>query len=157
MTLYLSFRSQDVGGAVAGPRLLDGDGTAIPLALRLVGEAEIASRVAGRNLLIAVHGFNVSGEYGARSLGKLEPRLGLSALDLFIGVLWPGDFWLPVVNYPFTRSRAPYRWIAAAGWRIIAAAGSGRHKASPSSRTVSARASCSRRSRISIGRRASSA
>jgi hypothetical protein len=34
-------------------------------------------------------------------LGQLEPRLGLSALDLFIGVLWPGDFWLPVVNYPF--------------------------------------------------------
>src|SRR5581483_6449595 len=26
---------------------------------------------------------------------------GLAAADLFIGVLWPGDYWLPVVNYPF--------------------------------------------------------
>ncbi len=102
MTLYLSFRERDVGGAVAGPRLLAGDGTASPPALRIVGEAEIASLVAGRNLLFAVHGFNVSGAYGARSPGQLEPRLGLSAaLDRFIGVLWPGDFWLPVVNYPF--------------------------------------------------------
>jgi hypothetical protein len=101
MTLYLNFRSQSVGGTVVDPYLLEGDGTVSSPVLRALGGAEIASRIAGKNVLFAVHGFNVSYQYGACSLGQLEPQLGLGPSDVFIGVLWPGDYWLPVVNYPF--------------------------------------------------------
>jgi hypothetical protein len=102
MTAYLSFRSQNVGGGVVHPpRPMIGDGTADPPALRVAGAAELAALVAGKNVLFGVHGFNVSYDRGARSLGQLEPLLGLSASDVFIGVLWPGDFWIPVINYPF--------------------------------------------------------
>src|SRR6516165_913330 len=101
MTVFLSFRSQPVGGAVTGPTVLRGDGTLSPLALTPVSALELVSTIAGKNILFAVHGFNVSMEAGARSLGQLEPQLGLTANDVFIAVLWPGDYWLPVVNYPF--------------------------------------------------------
>ncbi len=101
MTLYLNFRSQGVGGAVIDPYVLQGDAAASPLALRAVGWMELASLVGGKNVLFAAHGFNVSYEHGARSLAQLEPQLGLAASDVFFGVLWPGDYWLPFVNYPF--------------------------------------------------------
>jgi hypothetical protein len=101
VTLFLTFRERDVAGAIAGPRLLEGDGTANPLVLRPLSDSEIAPRVGGRNLLFAAHGFNVSGPRGARSLARLEPALGLGPADLYIAVLWPGDWWIPVVNYPF--------------------------------------------------------
>jgi Alpha/beta hydrolase of unknown function (DUF900) len=101
VTVYLSFRSCPVGGAVADPHGLEGDGTADPPALASLPAVALAARAAGKNVLFAVHGFNVSYDHGARSLGQLEPQLGLGASDLFVALLWPGDFWLPAVNYPF--------------------------------------------------------
>lgn len=101
MTLYLSFRSSGIDGSVIAPRVFEGDGTRRKPALRLVEPIEVASLVSGRNVLFGVHGFNVSRDEGIRSLGRLEPHLGLTSSDVFIGVLWPGDSWLPVVNYPF--------------------------------------------------------
>ncbi len=101
MSLYLNFRSQSVGGSVVDPYVLEGDGTASPPELRSVDWNNLGSLVSGRNVLFGVHGFNVSYEFGARSLGQLEPHLGLTPADVFFGVLWPGDYWLPVVNYPF--------------------------------------------------------
>ena len=101
MTLYLNFRSAATGGAVVDPYVLEGDPTASPLILRPVGWPELTRIVAGKNILFAAHGFNVSYEQGARSFFQLEPQLGLSASDVFFGVLWPGDYWVPVINYPF--------------------------------------------------------
>jgi len=102
MTLFLNFRSQAVGGAVIQPYVLEGNGAVpTPPALRAIGDSEFAARAAGKNVLFAVHGFNVSYEDGARSLGQLEAQLDLTATDIYLGVLWPGDYWLPVVNYPF--------------------------------------------------------
>lgn len=101
MTLYLSFRSDSVGGSIVDGEAFEGDGTRPTPSLRSVGAGEIGARVAGRNVLLGVHGFNVSREEGMRSLGRLEPHLGLGSSDVFLGVLWPGDFWLPVINYPF--------------------------------------------------------
>src|SRR6266852_8860416 len=99
MTLYLTLRSRSVGGAVVDPRVLEGDGTASPLTLSAVAATQIGARVASKHVLFGVHGFNVSYQHGACSLGQLEPYLGLTAADVFFGVLWPGDYWLPVVNY----------------------------------------------------------
>jgi len=101
MTYFLNFRVQDVGGAVVDPYLLEGDGTAAPLALSVVPWAQIPSIVAGKNLLFATHGFNTSYQEGAYSLGVLDRYIALASPSLFIGMLWPGDSWLPVVDYPF--------------------------------------------------------
>ncbi len=101
MTLYLNFRSQAVAGSVIDPIVLSGDGTAGQPALQVLPPAKLAALTAGKTVLFGVHGFNVNRDEGIRALARLEPRLQLSSGDVFIGVLWPGDFWIPVINYPF--------------------------------------------------------
>jgi hypothetical protein len=105
MTYFLNFRSQAVGGAVVDPYLIEGDGAAANLALATVPLWKVPAVLNGKSLLFAAHGFNVSYQGGACALGNLETYLlstdALTVQDLFIGVLWPGDFWIPVVNYPF--------------------------------------------------------
>jgi hypothetical protein len=101
MTFFLDFRTKSVGGAVVNPRLFEGDGTASPLALTLIANARVPAIVNGRNLLFAAHGFNVSRSKGACSLGLLDQYLALAPPNLFVGLLWPGDSWLPIVDYPF--------------------------------------------------------
>jgi hypothetical protein len=101
MTYFLNFRTQGVGGAVIDPYLLQGDGITVPPALSVVPWASVPSIVAGKNLLFATHGFNVSYQDGACSLGLLDGFLNLASPNLFVGMLWPGDAWLPVVDYPF--------------------------------------------------------
>ena len=78
------------------PRVIASDGATSTE----VSISALASRAAGRDVLLATHGFNVSREDGIRSLARLEARLRPTASELFLGVLWPGDFWIPVVNYP---------------------------------------------------------
>ena len=107
MTLYLNFRSQGTGGSIVDPYLLEGDGTVDPPALAAVQWNAIQGKVVGKDVLLAIHGFNVNYRRGAGSFGLLDGDLGLSNdSELFIGVLWPGDFWIPVVNYPFEGSDA---------------------------------------------------
>lgn len=106
MTYFLNFRAQGVGGAVIDPYLLEGDGTTDPPVFSVVPWPQVPSIVAGRNLLFATHGFNVSYQDGACSLGLLDRYLSLASPNLFIGLLWPGDAWLPIVDYPFEGSVA---------------------------------------------------
>jgi hypothetical protein len=101
VTYFLNFRTRGVGGAVVDPYFLEGDGAASPPNFSVVPEALIPSIVGGKNLLFATHGFNVSYMAGACSLGLLARYLDLAAPSLFIGMLWPGDSWLPIVDYPF--------------------------------------------------------
>ena len=101
MTYFLNFRSQGVGGAVVDPYLLQGNGAADQPALSVIPWAQVPSIFHGRNILFATHGFNVSYQDGARSLGLLDQYLGLTPPNLFVGMLWPGDSWIPVVDYPF--------------------------------------------------------
>src|SRR5258707_905023 len=106
MTLYLTCRSQSVGGAIVDPYLLEGNGTEAPPALKTVAWADIAAKVAGKDVLLGVHGFNVNYRSGANSFGLLDGSLGLAESEVFIGVLWPGDFWMPAGDYPFEGSDA---------------------------------------------------
>ena len=101
MTHFLNFRAAGVGGAAIDPYLLEGDGTADPPALKAVPWAEVPGIFAGRNILFATHGFNVNYANGAKALGRLDAYLKLPDPNRFIGMLWPGDCWLPVVDYPF--------------------------------------------------------
>jgi len=101
LTLYLNMRAAAVGGPVIDPYVLEGDGTTAPQGMTPLAWDSIAGLVRNRNVLMATHGFNVSYASGLCSLGRLEAALGLSASDVYFGVLWPGDFWLPAINYPF--------------------------------------------------------
>lgn len=98
MTLYLNFRAQAVGGAVTGAQPCEGDAAT---ELQPISTVALLARTAGKRVLFGVHGFNVSRDEGRRALARLEPSLNLASSDIFIGVLWPGDFWIPVINYPF--------------------------------------------------------
>jgi hypothetical protein len=101
MTLFLNFRSSAVAGPVAGPYLLEGDGAASPPSVAVVDWARVPSIIAGKNLLFVAHGFNVNYQQGAYSLGTLGQHLAFDSPNLFIGILWPGDAWIPVIDYPF--------------------------------------------------------
>jgi hypothetical protein len=101
VTYFLNFRSAGVGGAVIDPYLLEGDGTTDPPSLSVVPWARVPSVLAGRNILFATHGFNVNYPSGTKALGMLDAYLKLPPPNLFIGMLWPGDAWIPVVDYPF--------------------------------------------------------
>ena len=106
MTLFMNLRQAAVGGGVKDPTFLDGDGTSAVWSLRPVPENRVANLLANHDILFATHGFNVSLAAGACSLGRLEAALALPASCQFIAVLWPGDYWLPFVNYPFEGSVA---------------------------------------------------
>ena len=101
MTYFLNFRSAGIGGAVIDPYLLEGDGTTNPPSLKVVPWVEVPGVFSGKNILFATHGFNVNYANGAKALGRLGIYLDLPSPGLFVGMLWPGDAWLPVVDYPF--------------------------------------------------------
>ena len=101
MTLFLDFRTQGVGGSILEePRVLEANGFVDPISLRPLGASLPEERMLGREVVFATHGFNVSRKQGVHALARLERDLGLRAELVFVGVLWPGDFWTPVINYP---------------------------------------------------------
>ncbi|WP_165184631.1 alpha/beta hydrolase [Caulobacter soli] len=101
MGLYVNLRYASVGGGLrSDPYLIEGAvGDAAPRMVSL-NSREAAQRVAGRSLVFTVHGFNVSYDKGLRSLARLETQLALPPNFLCVGVLWPGDFFIPAINYP---------------------------------------------------------
>ena len=106
VTYFLNFRTKNVGGAVTDPVLYEGDGTDPASGWSLIPAARIPSLFAGKNILFATHGFNVSQQQGANSLGLLDNYLKLTSSNLFVGMLWPGDSIIPIVDYPFEGSVA---------------------------------------------------
>jgi hypothetical protein len=102
MTLFLNFRTRSVGGAVnTDPQLYDGLGDRTQPGWSLIPQAQLRATFAGKSVLFAVHGFNVDQAHGVVSFGLLDRQLALAKPGLFVGVLWPGDSVLPIVDYPF--------------------------------------------------------
>jgi len=101
VTYFLNFRTQNVGGAVIDPQLYKGDATGPASSWVLIPPIQIPSHLAGKNILFGTHGFNVSQQQGAKSLGLLDKYLELSLPDVFVAILWPGDSVIPIVDYPF--------------------------------------------------------
>ena len=107
MTRFLTLRTHDQGGSVHYPHAVDCDPATTPLAYRPVTDAEVRAFVENKHVVLAIHGFNVSRPHGVGSLAALETALALPPNDYaYFGVLWPGDFWLPVVDYPFEAAHA---------------------------------------------------
>ena len=107
MTLFLNFRSSSKNGSFVAPReALELDDPDVALAFRLVSFAQLSERAVGKDVLFATHGFNVDQERGARALARLEREIQPTGSELFVGLLWPGDWWVPAINYPFAGSPA---------------------------------------------------
>jgi len=107
MTCFLNFRTRSAGGPVnPNPQLYKGDGTAPASGWSLIPPAAFPATFSGKNILFATHGFNVTQSDGAKSLGLLDEYLNLASPSLFVGVLWPGDSVIPIVDYPFEGSVA---------------------------------------------------
>ena len=103
MTLYVTLRS-GAGGRDLAPndRMIESNGLGSDPPVRPLTDQEAATRVAGATLVFMIHGFNVTYAKGLRSLALLDARLRtlLPAGFLPVGVLWPGDAVIPVINYP---------------------------------------------------------
>jgi len=123
VTYYVNLRAGPYG-AVCDPYVLEGDGTAAAPAMTSVSWNAVPYLAKGKHVLLATHGFNVSYESGLASLGHLEAVLEMQPNELFLGVLWPGDWVIPAVNYPFEDKIASHggallggfcnRWLASA-------------------------------------------
>ncbi len=100
-TYLLNFRAQGVGGPVIDPYLLAADGSTAPPTISVVPWAQVLGIVRGKNILFVTHGFNVSYEGGTVALDAFARYLGLSGPYVFIGMLWPGDASIPIIDYPF--------------------------------------------------------
>lgn len=101
MTFFLDFRTDAVGGSILDePRVLEGNGLVDPPELRFLGLTLPRDSIVGREVVFATHGFNVSRPAGVHALARLGRDLDLPPAFVFVGVLWPGDWWIPAVNYP---------------------------------------------------------
>jgi pimeloyl-ACP methyl ester carboxylesterase len=104
-TYILSFRSNDSGGSVVHDGRLykfDPGATAYPE----LPIDRLRALCADKDVLFFVHGFNVRADSGRRSANALEQDLRtmmapyqFTGNDVVIGVLWPGDWHVKVVNY----------------------------------------------------------
>ncbi|HEY2627554.1 MAG TPA: DUF726 domain-containing protein [Usitatibacter sp.] len=125
MTLFINLRATPVGGDVVDlPYAMDAS-AASPNVTR-VSTADFAARVAGKDLIVATHGFNVDQQHGIVALSKWSTQLPSSYV--FVGALWPGDSkYLPVIDYVYEgpeaihsgRNLANYLNANAAGARSI--------------------------------------
>jgi alpha/beta hydrolase family protein DUF900 len=82
------------------PQILSGNGDQADPALAEVQLAELAGKARGKHVFFITHGFNVSYAEGVRSLARFAARLAMPDGIMVVGVLWPGDFYIPAVNYP---------------------------------------------------------
>lgn len=107
MTTFVSLRSQPSAGPVHDAQVFEGRAGAANVTPR--DASWLRQEVASKDVLLATHGFNVNQRKGVNSLAHLGARLaagGSANQEYFIGVLWPGDWWVPVVNYPAEASDA---------------------------------------------------
>lgn len=100
MTFYLNFRSAPVAGSVIDPYMLQSS-PPDPPAVTQVPWPVVDGFFGGKDLLFAVHGFNVDQRRAVSSFATLDRALALDESSVMIGVLWPGDWWIPAINYPF--------------------------------------------------------
>ena len=101
MTLFLDYRTDDQAGDIRpDPAIYD----ARMVAGAVRREANLprvpADRLAARHVVFATHGFNVNRRDGTACLEALERELNLGPGVLFIGVLWPGSWYVKAINYP---------------------------------------------------------
>jgi len=99
VSLFLDLRTADSGGDLAkSVAIARGTNRGNYRSATL---AELAQTIQGRQVLVAVHGFNVDRPTGIEHLSNWEGLLQLPQPAAFVGVLWPGDsVWAHGLDYP---------------------------------------------------------
>jgi hypothetical protein len=100
VSLFVNVRAGNYG-ALCDAYVIEGDPLVAAPAMKAVPYENLAALVGGKDVLLAAHGFNVNYVNGLHSLGRLETLLAPHANEVVMGVLWPGDWALPAINYPF--------------------------------------------------------
>ncbi|MDR3509139.1 MAG: alpha/beta hydrolase [Caulobacteraceae bacterium] len=100
MSYFVNLRAGDYG-AVCEPYVLAGDVLADPPGMVSTPYEVLPNLVRDKNVLLSTHGFNVNYVDGLRALGRLEAVTGPTSSEAVFGVLWPGDWAIPAINYPF--------------------------------------------------------
>ncbi len=124
MTHYVNLRAGPYG-AVCSPYVLTGDALVDSPAMTSLLWQAVPLLVRGKDVLLAAHGFNVDYDSGLRSLQRLETALEIDpSREIYFGVLWPGDWCIPAINYPAEDTIASHagafladfcnRWLASA-------------------------------------------
>ncbi|MGD0619044.1 MAG: alpha/beta hydrolase [Bryobacteraceae bacterium] len=98
MTRFLDVRLWPVGGPLrTDVNISQGDVNTY----QGLNKQDLLNDIRGRDVLIGVHGFNVSRSDGVAALSNWEGLLQLGPSTRFAGVLWPGDsVWLHGLDYP---------------------------------------------------------
>lgn len=97
---FISLRTGGGSGPPKVAEILEAE-PAARISYRIIDPAQAKADIADKHLVLAIHGFNVSRDSGVNGLARFGDELKLGPHQAFFGVLWPGDFWLPFVNYPF--------------------------------------------------------
>jgi hypothetical protein len=116
MSLFLDLRALWTGGFAVRDwhdiKVLE----TLPGQLLSWPQETFATRVRGHDLVVATHGFNVSGDAGLQSLGAWESLCQMGSGAVYVAVLWPGDSrFIPVIDYPVEGS------VAVASGKLLAA------------------------------------
>jgi len=98
-TYYICLRRDMRAGPVSEPWLAEGRPGHDTL--KKLDINELSNKCRGKDILLATHGFNVTGQEGINALGWLDQRLAIRSNEFYCGVLWPGDWWIPAINYSF--------------------------------------------------------
>lgn len=98
MTRFLDVRLWPVGGPLrTDVNINEGDRNNYTG----LNKVDLLNDIRGRNVLLGVHGFNVSRPDGVAALSNWESLLQIGPSAVFVGVLWPGDsIWLHGLDYP---------------------------------------------------------
>ena len=97
---FIDLRAQSHGGPVGTLKITDGNG-------QLFDTATLVEKVRGQDVLLMTHGFENNRQQGTDALNEWKSHLQIDPPPFFIGVLWPGDGFLPIfIDYIWEGSEA---------------------------------------------------
>ena len=100
MVLIINQRTAGYGGVIARADCWESAGGETPDYTPVLA-ADLDRITANKQVIVAIHGFNVNRPDAVRAYVTLRRELNLTGNQIFFGVVWPGDGWVPVVNYPW--------------------------------------------------------
>jgi hypothetical protein len=97
---FIDLRADSHGGPVGTLKLTDGAGNLLAL-------ADLLNAIRGVEVFFMTHGFENNRQQGTDSLNEWKSHLNIQPEPFYIGVLWPGDGFLPLfVDYIWEGSEA---------------------------------------------------
>jgi hypothetical protein len=97
---FIDLRADSRGGPVGTLKLTDGAGNFRAL-------ADLLDAIRGVDFFLMTHGFENDRQQGTDALNEWKTHLNIEPEPFYIGVLWPGDCFIPIfINYIWEGSEA---------------------------------------------------